>query len=597
MMKKKRLALLIPLIMLYAIPITNFAREWISPKNEGEIYRNGQTVVIHRTNNSLDRYHNVKIYFDGLDASRPNSVIINEKVFDETKEGECCCFGGTRFEYIVPCGYSGIFSIKIDHQRRRDVCIFGNWIDSGESERKFEVIPYIANAPIPEQYIACPGEDYTITLDNPDNMDGARWYSSLLEENYFRDGFSYTQKYDAALTDHYVSYYMRDGACITESARRVLAVISAPINGLIPPKTQFKTYCKKGNYRINLANPENYSGALWYDEFNAPTPIQDGLYLQRFFNDGSKIYYVQYYDDSNGCRQFSERIPIHVAVITQPSVSVEVDGINSFKIYDHRDVPTANCFDLNLYYYDLNDGIDEQQIRDEAQVYVNALVATLNNESPFTQMTSPNLRNYRWTPSDYYQVNAELRVCADNITNSQGTYGKNKYSYVADFDFTVAIYDINGNEIGREPRSCTLILRHKWVSNNPPGEILPTEACNPPSVETAQNLLSDQLRANCTTAEVRRICPDETITLGPSVPPVTALTYSWSPSTGLSNPNVIDPSIHYDDVPVQAYQIMKYTLTINDDLVGESEYCYYIYKCASCGPIDNTLHDLRNSTN
>jgi hypothetical protein len=593
MEKKKKLLLI---LLLFAIPFTNYSREWKSPDSDMKTYRAGEKVTIHRTNNSLDRYHHARIFLTGIDHNgQPRA---NYKVFDETLEGDCGSFGGTKFYYTLPCNLSANnYRIYIVHKRRRDICIFGNWINSGNSTRNFLVNPLLINAPVTEVHNACTDENYTITLGNPDGYDGANWYHSITDATPFYGSLSYTQKYQALLTTHYIKYYKQDGACQTESAPGLISVNTLPINGLIPPKTQFKTYCEKGNYRIDLENLNNYSGALWYDEFNAPIPMHDGLYFQRFFNDGTRMLYVKYYDDSHGCRVYSERTPIQVTVLTKPTVSVEVDGVNSFEIYDHRDVPGASCFDANLFYHDLNDGIDHQQLRDDAQTYTDALVATINNESPFTEIRNSTLSHYRWTPSDYYRMGAELRVCADNITNAQGEYRKKQYDYVATFDFIAEIRDPEGNVLAQEPRSCTFIITKKWIANVPPGAVLPTETCNPPSVETMQNLLNDQLKDNCTSAEVITICPDETVTLGPPGPELALVTYSWSPATGLSKPNSKNPTIHYDNLPISPSQIMKYKLSVNTGLVETQQACYYIYKCANCGPAEVILHELLNSTN
>ncbi|MFT6845973.1 MAG: hypothetical protein ACJAUV_002173 [Flavobacteriales bacterium] len=572
-------------------------RYWYSPSSEGVIYRPGQTVNIQRGSNSMDRWHKLIVTFNGFNnSSFPATQLVNYEAYTATAEGNCSSFADTQFYYTIPCNWYGTFEIEIKHERRRDVCIFGNWVSDGSSRRMFEVLPEIANAPVEPLHNACPGEEYTITLDNPNNMDGARWYSSLVEPIYFNDGFSYTNEYTAALTTHYVSYYLQDAACINESAKTPIVVSAIDINGLIPPVVQFKSYCKEGTYRIEVANPNNYSGALWYNEYNAPNPIQDDFYLEQYFRQGARVLYVQYYDDSHGCRQYSERTPINVVVIPQPNLNIRPNASNRFEIKDHRDVPNADCFDLQDYYHDLNDGINDEEVREQAQTFFDALFETINNKNPVTEIQTSVLRNYRWIPSDYNIVGAENRVCGDNITSQQGMYATKKYTYVATLDYTVTIRDTEGNILTEEPRSCTVELRNKWVNNTPIGGRSPVERCTPPDVATVQALLDPNQASNCTAAEVRRICPGSTITLGPPSAPIGALSYSWSPSTGLSDPTVANPTIHYDAVPVATYQIMKYILTVSyPPLLGsDQDFCYYIYKCDKCGPFEDVEDKLRN---
>jgi hypothetical protein len=523
---------------------------------------------------------------------------------------DCDGYADAEFYYSLPCDREGVFNIVITTERMSVGYPFCKLKDDGTDSRTFIVANGVIVSPIPTTHFACPNKNYTVTVPNQvDNVgqiyDGVRWYEELTEQlapNPYQDGFSYTRQYDGLETvEHFLTYYIKNGACKLESfVRTPTIVIGLDINGLTPPLPQFRTYCDKGTYTLTIANPDEYDGVLWFEEYDAPLPVHDGFSYERYFGSFNEVLYVEYYrHNGDDCTQRSVRTPIHVTVFPEVTINV-VDGtpiLSRIDIYDHRDV-FRECYDDPQYYHDLRDGLNVSDYETFANTYADYIASRINNVSPFTEFEITNVGNLQWYPNeegvDYYQEGAELRVCANNITANQGEYGRKTFTLDAEVSYIITTYDANGNELYREPRTCTLKgVRKKIINNIPPGTTSINEKCIPPTVELAEKLLDDGTNTSsqqCTTAEVVQTCPDETYVLGPApiagVLPLTS--YSWSPTTGLSNPNIRNPSIDYDDIPVDANQLIRYTLTITapDATTQREKHCVYIYKCESCGAAD-----------
>ena len=167
----------------------------------------------------------------------------------------------------------------------------------------------------------------------------------------------------------------------------------------------------------------------------------------------------------------------------------------------------------------------------------------------------------------------------------------------------VTAKDADGNILYQEPKHCDLEkLRTKRIRNRPPGTTTLDESCEAPSVEEIEQLLNplNGSGPTCETAEVTRACPGGTYVLGPAsnVGELPLAQYAWSPTTGLSDPNVRNPTINYEDIPANPYEIITYTLSITTPPSGsEQTHCSYIYLCEQCGPLERLEEDLLNFGN
>jgi hypothetical protein len=605
------------MMLIFLMCANGQAREWIYPDTEGKIYQPGDLLSVWLKNQpgNNDRDHEYKIIQLSGTKLYGETAVSNEEIMSgKIDVDDCDSYSDAVFTYSLPCDREGVFNIVITTESMDIGWPICSLKDDGTDSRTFNVLNGLVISPTVNTYFACPNKNYTITIPNKvegvaQTYDGVRWYDEILDKDYFHDAFSYTRVYGGLEVEtHYLTYYLQNRACKLESkVRTPIIVTGLDINGLTPPLPQFRTFCDKGIYTLAVANPDNYDGVLWFNEYDSPLPVHDGFSYERYFGSYNEVLYVEYYKhNGDDCTQRSVLSPIHVTVFPEVNINV-VDGapiFSSVTIYDHRDV-LRECYDDPQYYHDLYDGLDISDYEAFANTYADYIAFTINNVSPFTEFEVTNVGNLQWNPNeigvDYYKEGAEIRVCSDNITSNQGEYSSKIYTLDAEVSYIITTYDANGNEIYREPRTCTLKgVRKKTIRNRPPGTTTFKETCIPPTAELAEQLLGNVNSSGppCETTEVVQACPYQTYTLGPvpglGVLPLTS--YSWSPTTGLSDASDRNPTISYDDIPVDANQLIKYTLTISAPgaTTQNETHCVYLYKCENCGPADDFDDPLKD---
>lgn len=591
-------------------------REWKYPSSTEKVFMSGETIRFWYDNDGQnERKHIVKIYHTGgtvhPEGGTPYVLSAQQEVYTRTFYSGCKGYPVVYFDWYSPCNRAGTFVIEVETKVKGGLVSPCKYKDDGRSSLPFTLIKEIDTPHTPDVHFACVNKPYTITLNNPNNeYNNAYWYDMSDPTNLvlINEGFSYTKTYgslETALLDVYYTKNMGHCEAYSNFGKKI-TVLGANVDPLLPPQTQFRTLCEPQEYTLQLSNPFNYDNVNWYQEFDDPVPFHNGFVYTDYFSALNEVLYVSYTRNNGQCSHESERMPIHVTVLPSNNIALfnpNIPSVSSINIYDHRDVQ-RDCFSDPEFYHDLNSDNAGGNETEQVTSLVDFIAQRINDVSPFTSFEITDYGSLEWMPNtngeDYYKYGDELRVCADNITDEQGVYNTKEYTLNTTIAYIISAYDIDGNKIYEDPRNCTLEgLRTKRISNRPPGSSNPTEKCVPPGVEQVRSLIgeSNVTENPCTTAEVKQTCPHSTYTLGPlNTVDIPFSTYSWFPTTGLSDPTIKNPTIRYEDIPVDEFQIMKYTLTISHPsaTTTDEKHCVYLYKCKNCGPLDNDILNTGN---
>lgn len=480
-------------------------------------------------------------------------------------------------------------------------------------------------------HFPCPGEEYTLDFETKDGYNGnAYWYRGDLDdfepnlESFlvthkpeYLNGTTYQAlwpRYKSVYGSNQLSYVFAHQTKIQHGCRvedyfpsQADILIGTGLGIVTPPEPQFLTFCEGGEHTISV--DQHYLDLFgnldvaWYRP-GENMPFHFGQSLTKTFSEVSELIYVTYYRDGD-CERESVKIPIHVFVI--PNVNLDnVDfpvKIENHRIFDHRDV-NQECYDQPSFYHDLMDGTTIGGLLNDLNSELDFIASEINNASPFIDFQISNVGDLKWLDEQglesYTQVGEELRVCSENITQNQGEYSSKNYYLSTTINFRFRTYDANGNLVKDEQRNCDLRnVRRKRIQNVKAGSSSPSNGCIPPQQEVVDLILPSGTIDGlpCESSEIVRICPASgNVVIGPSpgVDPPLVNSYSWTPSDGLSDSNVKNPTINYEDLPIEDYQLIRYDLIYGIESVNDlSRHCTVVYKCRTCEPSDIVKETLQ----
>jgi len=494
---------------------------------------------------------------------------------------------------------------------------------------------------------ACANTKYTIYgTFTPNNLyqsqpNGIKWYkqnSALGTEDYMGTGFAKQFQVQAGQTiiGSAESYRVNETCEFKSVVKTPFTIIQQDLP-LLPPAPQLVRVCSDVSTPAEIPKFSDYDGVLWY---NASTDepiaaIADGYtYTRTNIPSGISALYVQYYKNAyTGCKLYSPKTPIFY--LNGPRLPRQFTSLNNV-IYDHRDIGETECEvngrdvaneTLYPYHFDLPDLSAAQ-------------LATLNaaldefkntvNATPYIRITKAALRfgwkaknNPHGAMNEFRDFNGQVkRVCPENITPDNNIKGTRAYALVAYFDYMVSTYQeviapgvipTNVTPISQSATTETCEIEFPVGVVNIQLKPFGNESngiCTFPD----EIVLSDILKTNdpggsqpCSRNEFKTVCPNSKVSIGPDEETVYQIikettqdavvvpnyqnyvSYSWSPVTGLDNPNVAKTYANYNTIPKDAYEIQIYRLKITyappPPMKGAvAYYCAYVYKCKSCQP-------------
>ncbi|HEX4886737.1 MAG TPA: hypothetical protein VFV37_01710 [Luteibaculaceae bacterium] len=204
---------------------------------------------------------------------------------------------------------------------------------------------------------------------------------------------------------------------------------------------------------------------------------------------------------------------------------------------------------------------------------VHTITHTNPNPSLYTQ-------EWGWTSQSTYFKLAEGDVFTHNYHNPD----YDEYDVINHTGYSLTLNYKEG--------CSTLPKRHPLTITTMPCPINPNPDC---LIETKPEFIG---------CNNRSACKGSTVTLGPPLSSFSPIIqtfllrndtkFSWSPSTGLDNPNSLNPKVKWQDLPVGDNQSVKYTLTISNTNVPPTlvelspTYCDVILKCIKTCEITDT---------
>lgn len=349
-----------------------------------------------------------------------------------------------------------------------------------------------------------------------------------------------------------------------------------------------------------------------HDGFSKLFHFSDGMVQTQYVQFYKKIYTKE--DKSEWCYTYSPKVPVIVTFTRNiPSSALPRLRGTGVVIHDYRDFDeTCNTESFERTYFHDLPTLNELQI---SQIITSVGLPPNPITDPCTNI-SVNFIGLEWTQIDgdlnlapYNTLHDPatgkeiFRVCADHISATEGEYSSKKYSAVAKFEFR-GEYCSEVGETSVEPFSvtCSFPIENLTytVRTREPGSVgliceIDMETINALSVETGQ--------INCSNNEIVTVCSDDKdVVIGPTkeetkkfaetelgrpILPGATFTYEWSPSTGISNRNIANPTVNYSAIPVRDGQVKFYSCKITINEVGglnktEVFHCTYVYKCSEC---------------
>ena len=381
--------------------------------------------------------------------------------------------------------------------------------------------------------------------------------------------------------------------------------------------------CEPEELTTSIRNLNNkFTGVRWFSDAARSRLIHDGFSYTRYY-DATTILYTEYYKDYGTCQQISA-VPGSVTVfIAQNEILTVLDDLNlnsnpGVKIFDYRDYSGETCTSSPMFFADLSDYEGELPSSQSFSTSNSILSGSfqintfwrsrykVNNQLVFLR---DGESHNGFTANLFERQGSNKLVCADHIGLPENKYGARTYRYTANANFIYNVY-IGGIEYPQTKTCPVDDIRKVYIQTRPINDSSPDSICKAVTLDNYIFATANTLDG-CTRSNIRNICPeDDNIELGPSegdlytlyqsaggdLPRAIALlgeiNYSWSPSSGLSDPNIANPYTRYDDVPSDKYKFFKYSLQITYPDGTEAQYCEILYKCNACGGITDPVFDL-----
>ncbi len=548
------------------------------------------------------------------------------------------------------CGRTGDFSFKIEiHHRATRPGFPCDTKHTTSYSGKFEILPDATIGVSTAEKITeivCPGNNIPLSVDaNAPNQDGAIWFD--LNDNFIADSYSITTDIQTLEIQNFkVAYYrlekgeynINDGAgpqtipyeCVAMGLKIPFVAVAVDLDSEPSPPNIVEILCKPDSLEINLPNPnDEYSTVNWYSDAARTKLLHTGFSYSDYFHSTANLF-TEYVKDYGSCKKKSALPGTVTVYVAEKDINnnINVSEILTSKnhvIFDYRDFDGANCTSAPKFYADIS--LNEQSITDFTVPAPSTGVSEIRavSGSFWTSQYVINedrieLRDgetYNGFTADLYLEDGNNKyVCADHIGKYKSEYGTRRYYQYSQVDFKYFV-QIDGTPF-QQSHSCPVAKKNSvTVQTRPINESNPDEVCLPTTEEMVSEVNSGLLN-DCHRVKVRNICPgDNNITLGPdeneifdtyvgaggSLPPEIVKIknslnrYSWTPITGLDNPNNVNPKTTFDSAGGEEYEFFKYTLNISYPEGTEAKYCEILYKCSSCGPLEEPLGTLNSLNN
>ena len=432
---------------------------------------------------------------------------------------------------------------------------------------------------------------------------------------------------------------IKDNACYDNSLMSIPSVLTSLLYPLTPPLPKYGVACGDEEVCISYqSNLLNYTGMYWYDsKLDDPLDyIHDGFSFCHKPSGALNSFFVRYYNDKNGCRQYSDASPVFF--IKLPQLNTNLPNFSTVEIYDWRDVNASDCETerdpLNHlrypFYHDLP-STDALNISTALTSQLNTFLGVLNNTG-YIKASSENVygawraMNNPHNASEEFKVRQDelgqdiYRVCAENIQPDQeASEGERRYYLELGYSFNMEVYssplplsgipDTSKNKLIAEELVDNCALADRFVRNivlrdfsNPEGEI-----CRFPDESLINEFYNGE---SCLRRETHAYCDeDEFVVIGPTEEQVfemltesaknTAVipqlyhqftTYQWSPEIALEDPKKARAKVYLNQLPIEKGEIFNYKLYIRYSPPGQNpvevDYCAYLYRCGNCNNLN-----------
>ena len=582
-------------------------------------------------------------------GKRHSSCTDASRVYPHSWEEICPCYDKRGLTGADGAGVGVVVNIaQVRYERKNNFCLNPSKHFGAPKELIIKVPVFLPPAPRLGEYYACPDGSGEITVDvlpdavwgeKPSLVEWMRYDAAtdqhttlLLDDNNVFSNLQSTLQYNFGTNPLPLELIRvvagrKIGNCTIYGDTLTIPVttsIAPPLPNAPQPQVIFN--CNAQPVTVTIPNPYGYDGVYWYrDPINPSGPtfaMHDGFTYNYLPAAGLDQLYVEYYRKlESGCRITSVRTPVYF--VSQPNMQHYPLSLNG-RIFDHRDYNESDCevnagiekqaeHETRPYFYDLPNPngltVLEDLIEDFQTSYSDPClsVSLTITEPRWVVIAGTDLSTAPYTVTQNNVGETVYRVCAENIASAQGDYGFKQYGLQVDVEASLTVCTPTGDQDAGS-LDCQMLIKglQATVQLREAAEITPLGCIFPPE-DRIEDLV--ELNEDCDKREYETVCPDnDPVVLGPTEAEITEafalnnisfggeqvadfLKYRWEPATGLSDPQVANPTVTYSSLPVTNGQIQSYTCTVTyigpgiNGLPVNIQYthCSYVYKCSVCG--------------
>tara|TARA_R110001592_G_scaffold307299_2_gene580645 strand:+ start:156141 stop:158174 length:2034 start_codon:yes stop_codon:yes gene_type:complete len=433
-------------------------------------------------------------------------------------------------------------------------------------------------------------------------------------------------------SDMYLKRYSDNGNYVEEKVeckahgRRVPnTALGAPISTIPPVDPIFRATCNNNPITFEIHNPLNqYDGVKWYDQPVGGVEIHDGFTFTASFPNIYTIIYASYYKsyaEDGSCINYSTA-PSPITIVnmtpltTQALSRIDTRAVREYiDITDYRDIDESldcnedgeeNNYWINLESQDISNL--QGQINQAFEDIINTLQFPIGIADIRVKLSNPYWRAYnsddkKWETESIFLPDGEDKIVCSDFICKKGESKSKTYQKWADLVLSYSYTKPGTTEpVPASDLTCSKrLLAVKGITSVHP-QTTSIDFCTQLTPKhISQYTGIENILDNCDGYKLISACPGTKYNIGPSdselrimyaskgginIPTIDPVTnHNWTPSNGLNDAKLQNPSIWHQDMQSYKGNFSKYTDNISFINTSDAKYCVVIYKCEKCGPI------------